>query len=108
MTNGIETADARRPHRVMGGEGMLTPSRDFTWRGERFRAGSDRVAPDHPLARSELARLLEPACEREASPSVARFLERQIAQARARDPQRPRLPGKRLPPTPARRPWRLG
>jgi hypothetical protein len=108
MTNGIETADGRRGYRVTRGEGMLTPSRDFTWRGERFRAGFERVAPDHPVARSELARLLEPAYEREASPPVAQFLERQIAHARAEHPRRPRLPGKRLPPTPARRSWRLG
>jgi hypothetical protein len=26
-------------NRVVNGAGMLTPSRDFTWRGERFRAG---------------------------------------------------------------------
>jgi hypothetical protein len=96
------------------GEGMLTPTSTFTFQGETYEAGVTNVVPEHPVARSEHARLLKPAYAKEASHEVLRFLERQRAEGI--DPQRPHRaphdylgrPSWRLGPTPGREPWRLG
>jgi transcriptional regulator with XRE-family HTH domain len=102
---------ARR--RTLAGEGMLTPNRDFVWRGELFRAGVTRVAPDHEVAKSEHAPLLIPAYQRESGHEILRFLQRtrgQQARPRTRrqaSDQRWRVGGEswRLP---ARKSWWLG
>jgi hypothetical protein len=100
------TAEGRAGRRnVVAGEGTLVVQKNFTWQGERYRAGITRVSPDHPVCDSEYAALLKPAYERESSPAVLRFLERRLA-----DPSRParRRPGGeswRLSP---RQSWRLG
>ena len=108
------TVDGRAGRRkVVAGEGMLVVQKSFTWQGERYRAGITRVSPDHPVCDSEYAELLKPAYERESSPVVLRFLERQLAQRSRPAHRRPsgellwRLRGEswRLP---ARQSWRLG
>jgi hypothetical protein len=80
--------------RVLAGEGMLTPTRDFTWRGERFRARVTRVSPDHEVAKSRHAQLLTPAYAKESGHEVLRFLER--------------ICGERSGHRGRREPWRLG
>jgi hypothetical protein len=64
----------RGMRRVIEGEGMLTPGRPFTWRGERLEPNRDRVAPDHEVCYSQFAHLLRPAYEKEAVPSNYRPL----------------------------------
>jgi hypothetical protein len=66
----------RSVRRVLNGEGRLTPERDFTWNGERYRANVTRVAPDHPVTQSEHAHLLTPAYAKESGYAVLTFLER--------------------------------
>jgi hypothetical protein len=67
---------SRSVRRIIEGQGKLTPERDFTWRGNVYRAGITRVAPDADVARSEFAHLLTPAFAKEDGPPVIDFLER--------------------------------
>jgi hypothetical protein len=98
--------DGRRRRNVIGGEGMLTPERTFTWDGIVFKAKVTRVAPDHPVAESEFADLLRPAYAKDATPQVMRFLERRLA---ARTGARPRGGREGAPGKPGDRPyWWLG
>jgi hypothetical protein len=98
--------------KVIAGECMLVAQKSFTWQGEHYKAFVTRVSPDHPVCESEHAALLKPAYERESSPVVLRFLERQLAQRSRPACRRPtgelpwRLGGEswRL----ARQSWRLG
>jgi hypothetical protein len=77
---GIEVGiDGRRRRNVIGGEGMLTPERTFTWDGIVFKAKVTRVAPDHPVTATKFVDLLKPAYDKESSPEVLRFLERRLA-----------------------------
>ena len=86
---------------------MLTPSRPFTWHGQRLEPDRDRFAPDHEISFSSCANLLRPAYEKEAGNGVKRFLERMIREeraagtghaiARARLPRSTRLRPPRLP-----------
>jgi hypothetical protein len=66
----------RTKRRVAEGQGMLTPSRTFTWRGETYKAGVSRVAPDAGVASSEFAHLLTPAYEKEDGHAILEWLER--------------------------------
>jgi len=83
---------------------MLTPTRSFTWRGETFKAGTTRVAPDHPVAGSEHAHLLEPAYGKESGNEILRFLERMAATPAGRPTVRKPWHVER--PKPSKR-WRL-
>ena len=64
--------------RILAGEGMLTPVKDFTWRGDRWLADRDHVVPDHEVVR-EHPELFTPAYAKERSIAVLRFLERKRA-----------------------------
>jgi hypothetical protein len=66
----------RSKRRVAEGQGMLTPERTFTWRGDVYGAGITRVAPDADVARSEYAHLLTPAFAKEDGLPIIEFLER--------------------------------
>src|SRR5215207_5714255 len=78
MNSYDETAASRgrRTKRILAGEGMLTPSQTFVWRGDTYTAGQTRVAVDHEVTRSEFAHLLTPAYEKEAGLRIIEFLER--------------------------------
>jgi hypothetical protein len=89
----------RRSRRnIAEGEGMLVAERDFTFQGERYRAGVSRVAPDAAIAQSEYARWLVPAYSKEAGLPVLQWLERQLHQ---------RTGGRRCRTTSGRDYWRL-
>ncbi len=100
----LEAGRGRR--RVLSGEGMLTPSRPFTWNGQHFEPDRARVVPDHPVAFSEYAHLLRPAYDKEAGMPVRRFLERVIRDKRASG-TRHATPRARLPRAAKLRPPRL-
>jgi hypothetical protein len=72
----IATTHRREVKRVLSGEGMLRPTRDFTWRGQRYRAASTRVSPDAEVCFSEHAHLLTPAFKEESGHRILAFLER--------------------------------
>ena len=107
---GLNFSNRAGRRKVVTGEGMLVATQTFTWQGARYKAGITRVSPDHPVCASRHAALLKPAYERESSPLILRFLERQRAQAsqasgECRGSERRRLgtPYWRLP----TRAWRL-
>jgi hypothetical protein len=68
----------RAPRDVAGGEGTLTPDRTFVWQGVTYTKNVTRVAPDHPVTRTEHAVHLVPTYAREASWPIIQFLERQL------------------------------
>jgi hypothetical protein len=70
------TTHRREVKRVLSGEGMLRPTRDFTWRGQRYLAASTRVSPDAEVCFSEHAHLLVPAYKEESGRRILAFLER--------------------------------
>jgi hypothetical protein len=86
---------------VAGGEGMLTPSRPFTWQGQRLEPDRDRFDPRHEICHSEFAHWLRPAYEKEAGVRVQRFLERVIRDHQADETRGP-IGRPRLPRSPAR------
>jgi hypothetical protein len=64
-------------NRVVNGAGMLTPSTDFTWRGELFRAGVSRVSPLHEICRDpKAAAMLVPCWSQETDERVLEVLWR--------------------------------
>jgi hypothetical protein len=66
---------SRSVRRIIEGEGKLTPSTTFVWRGDTYEAGTCRVTPDHEVTRSEFAHLLVPAYAKESGHAVLDFLE---------------------------------
>src|SRR6476619_4660907 len=86
LSSSHEFSGPRRSRRVIAGEGMLTPVRDFTWRGDRWVASRDQVAPDHEVVQEHPERFT--ACyAKESDPGVLAFLERKRA-LREREPWR--------------------
>jgi hypothetical protein len=73
----------RQPRQIAVGEGMLVTRQDFTWRGELYRAGVTRIAPDH-IAAEQFPGFFTPAWREDRSPEILRFLEGRVGQLERR------------------------
>ena len=82
-----EISGRHRTRRVVAGEGFLTPVKDFTWQGDKWIAGRDRVVPDHEVVRDH-PELFTPCYHKESDPAILKFLQRKRALSAAREPWR--------------------